>query len=157
MTNPFDAAQTPDSNLEPTSGSSPYGAQQSYQYQQPQQSYGQPQQFQSTPNVPAQYNSAQGAGYNPNAMVATAPKSKVITALLAWFLGTLGVHNFYLGNNGRGGLQLGLTLVGWATLWVFGLGLILIVGVAIWAFVEFIMILIGSGKFATDSRGVPLD
>ncbi|AIT61619.1 TM2 domain-containing protein [Corynebacterium doosanense] len=150
MTNPFDAAQTPDSNLEPTSGSSPYGAQQSYQYQQPQQ-------FQSTPNVPAQYNYAQGTGYNPNQVAGTAPKSKVIAALLAWFLGTIGVHNFYLGNNGRGGLQLGLTVLGWATSWIFGLGLILVAAVGIWAFVEFIMILIGSGKFTTDSRGVPLD
>lgn len=149
MTNPFDSAQTPDSNLEPTSGSSPYGAQQSYQYQQPQQ-------FQSTPNVPAQYNSAQ-TGYSPNQVAGTAPKSKVIAALLAWFLGTIGVHNFYLGNNGRGGLQLGLTVLGWATSWILGLGLILVAAVGIWAFVEFIMILIGSGKFATDSRGVPLD
>lgn len=150
MTNPFDAAQTPEPNVEPGTGSHPYGAAQQ-SYQQPQQ-----QSYQSAPNVPAQYAAPQ-TGYNPNQVAGTAPKSKVIAALLAWFLGTLGIHNFYLGNNGRGGLQLGLTVLGWLTSWIFGLGFILIAVVGIWAIVEFVMILIGSGKFATDSRGVPLD
>ncbi len=31
-----------------------------------------------------------------------APKSKVTAALLAFFLGEIGIHNFYLGQKGRG-------------------------------------------------------
>ena len=64
-----------------------------------------------------------------------APKSKIVAGRLGPFLGTLGVHNFYLGNTGKAVAQLLLTLVGWILL---GLGPI---AAAIWGFVEGIIIL----------------
>lgn len=63
------------------------------------------------------------------------PKNLVAAALLAFFLGSLGIHNFYLGYTGKGVAQLLLTLLGWV---VFMLGPIV---AGIWALVEFIMIL----------------
>lgn len=67
---------------------------------------------------------------------AGAPKSIVAAALFAFFLGGLGIHNFYLGYNGKGITQLLLTLLGWP---LFMLGPIV---AGVWAFVEFILILV---------------
>ena len=43
-------------------------------------------------------------------MPAAAPKQKLVAFLLAFFLGPLGVHNFYLGKTGMGVTQLILTI-----------------------------------------------
>ena len=67
------------------------------------------------------------------------PKSKTTAALLAFFLGPLGIHNFYLGYTTRGVIQLILSLTFFG-LFVSGL----------WAFIEFILILVGNLK---DSHG----
>ena len=75
-------------------------------------------------------------------------KSKLGAGLLAIFVGALGVHNFYLGYNGKALAQLLLTLVGWI---LCGLGPIV---AAIWSFVEGIMILAGS--IDKDANGNPL-
>lgn len=69
-------------------------------------------------------------------------KSKATAALLAFFLGGFGAHNFYLGHTGKAIAQLILTLT------LFGA---IISG--IWAFVEFILILCGK---VTDAKGVGL-
>ena len=69
-------------------------------------------------------------------------KSKATAALLAFFLGGFGAHNFYLGHTGKAIAQLILTLT------LFGA---IISG--IWAFVEFILILCGN---VTDAKGVGL-
>lgn len=66
------------------------------------------------------------------------PKSTAAAALLAFFLGGLGIHNFYLGYTGKGIAQLLLTIFGWP---LFFIGPLIS---GIWAFVEFILILIGS-------------
>jgi TM2 domain-containing membrane protein YozV len=58
------------------------------------------------------------------------PKSRLVAALLAWFLGVLGVHRFYVGKNGTG-IAIILTIGGF-----FG----------IWPLIDFIMILLGSFK-----------
>ena len=63
----------------------------------------------------------------------TSPKSGVTALLLCLFLGTLGVHRFYVGKTGTGLLQL-------VTLGGFGF----------WALYDFIMIALG--KF-TDANG----
>ena len=76
------------------------------------------------------------------------PKSKMAAGLLGIFLGSLGVHNFYLGYTGKAVAQLLLGTVGWITC-----------GIAptasfIWGLIEGIMILTGSIK--VDGKNVPL-
>ena len=43
--------------------------------------------------------------------VASAPKSRVVYILLAWFLGLFGVHNFYSGHTKHGVIKLVLLVV----------------------------------------------
>jgi TM2 domain len=86
-------------------------------------------------------------------------KSKIVAALLAFFLGSLGIHSFYMGNKKKGLIQLGLSVVG-IILIVVGIasiasgstvtiptlaivGYLLIAGVSIWAFIDLIRILTG--------------
>lgn len=85
-----------------------------------------------------------------------AQKSWVVAVLLAFFLGTLGVHNFYLGNTSRGVVQLSLTVLGWVTsLLLIGFFFLAVVG--LWVVVEFVLLLLRAGSMGTDSRGVPLN
>lgn len=129
-------------------GIEPYGQhQQLGQHQQNNQvqQYGHGQQF-------GQPSAANPAGAQQGYV---APKSKVAAALLAFFLGTLGIHNFYLGYTGRGIAQLALTIIGWLTVWLI-VGGVIIFGVGLWVFIEFIMILVGSGSYARSANGVPL-
>lgn len=58
------------------------------------------------------------------------PKSRMAAALLAFFLGSLGIHRFYVGKIGTGILII-VTIGGF-----FG----------IWVLIDFIMILVGSFK-----------
>ena len=76
-------------------------------------------------------------------------KSRLIAGLLAIFVGGLGIHNFYLGYNDRGLLQILLTTVG--SIFTCGLSA---GAVAIWALVEGIMLL--TGNIAVDANGIPL-
>ena len=76
-------------------------------------------------------------------------KSAIIAALLAFFLGTLGIHNFYLGYTNRAVTQLLLTLV--ASVVTCGLSAI---AVQIWAIVEGVQLLTGSINI--DGTGNPL-
>lgn len=93
---------------------------------------------------------------NCGAAVETEPvasdKKKVVAALLAFFLGALGIHNFYLGHKKKAIIQLVLTIVGGLTA-AIGIGFVFTGAVGIWAFVEFIMILIGK---IGDAEGKPL-
>lgn len=118
---------------------------QAQQPQQPQQSQ-QPQQAQQAPQMyqaPMAYSETPQPANNPNA----AQKSKVTAGLLAIFLGSLGIHNFYLGFTQKAVIQLVVSLVG-AFLIVPTLAM------GIWALVEGIMILSGSKN--TDANGVML-
>ncbi|WP_318242112.1 TM2 domain-containing protein [Arthrobacter gallicola] len=75
------------------------------------------------------------------------PKSRLAAGLLGIFLGSFGVHRFYLGYTTIGVVQILVTVL---TFWfTFGLS-------AMWGFVEGIMILAGAQTFRTDARGVPL-
>ncbi|MCK5848757.1 MAG: TM2 domain-containing protein [Caldisericia bacterium] len=70
------------------------------------------------------------------------PKERLIYILLAIFIGTLGIHNFYAGYNKTGLTQLLITvLLGW----VFGLGVLI---TFIWVIVDIISV-------TQDSDGVP--
>jgi len=63
------------------------------------------------------------------------PKSRLAAALLAWFLGVLGIHRFYVGKVGTGILML-----------------VTLGGLGIWALIDFIVILVGSFKDKEDRR-----
>lgn len=92
----------------------------------------------ATPNM--QQPSYQQPAYQ-QAGVYPEQKSKMAAGLLGIFLGAWGVHNFYLGNTGRGVAQIIVSLV------TCGIG-------SIWGLIEGIMILTGSIK--TDANGIPL-
>lgn len=72
-------------------------------------------------------------------------KSKMAAGLLGIFLGSLGIHNFYLGYTTKAVIQLLITLL------TCGVG-----GVVseIWGLVEGIMIL--TGRINVDGKGMPL-
>ncbi len=62
------------------------------------------------------------------------PKSRLAAAILAWFVGWLGIHRFYLGKVGTGLLM------------IFTLG-----GLGVWALVDFVLIVVGD---MTDGDGL---
>ena len=110
-----------------------------------------------------------GAGYaQPGYGTGVAPKSKTTAALLAFFLGDFGAHNFYRGQKGHAFGHLGLLLLGVVLFGIAGaalvgsvdargnvadsaaagvgivgfLGYLVFIANGIWRFVEFIMILV---------------
>ena len=76
-------------------------------------------------------------------------RSRLAAFLFAFFLGGLGIHNFYLGHIGKGVVQLLLPIV-FLILGFFTLGIawLLIFGWAIWVFVEWILIVCGVARDA---------
>lgn len=81
------------------------------------------------------------------AAVKTAPvagaeqKSKLVAILLAFFLGSIGIHDFYLGYTKYGVIKIILTVCTG-------------VGGAIWALIDLVRLLTGS--ISTDANGVEL-
>ena len=127
----------PDANAQGAYGADAYG-QPGYEqaaYAAGQQAYGQP--------AYGQPGYAQPVYGQP---VVGAPKQWIVALLLAFFLGPLGIHNFYLGYTTKGIIQLviSVTVVG---LFVTG----------IWALIDFIMIIMRSGSYACDAQGQPLE
>lgn len=105
------------------------------------------------PNCGAPVNGGGNVNYNSENDNQNVPqnvnaKSKVAAGLLGIFLGSFGVHNFYLGYTGKAVAQLLLTLIGWI---LCGLGPL---AAGIWRLIEGIMILAGSIK--VDGKGQPL-
>ena len=99
-------------------------------------------------NQQAAYAAGQQAYGQPaygQPFAADAPKQWIVALLLAFFLGALGIHNFYLGYTTKGIIQLILTIT------VIGAPI-----AAIWAFIEFIMIIARAGSYAYDAQGQPL-
>ena len=72
-------------------------------------------------------------------------KSKVAAGLIGIFLGSFGVHNFYLGYTGKGIAQLLITLC------TCGIGASV---TSIWGLIEGILIL--TGNISTDANGIDL-
>ena len=99
------------------------------QYQQAPPQYQQPQYQQQPYQQPAQQ------------------KSKLAAGLLAIFVGTLGIHNFYLGFTTKGLIQL---LVSILTLGIAA------PAIAIWALIEGIFYLTGHEGYTADAKGIPL-
>ena len=137
----YDAASTqpgPDA----AANQAPYGAQDGAQtgFAQPgfeqaayaagQQAYGQPGYSQPAYGQP---------------VVAGPPKQWIVAVLLAFCLGTLGIHNFYLGYTTKGIIQLVLTI---SVIGIFVSGP--------WVLIELIMILMRSGSYGYDAQGQPL-
>lgn len=135
---------------EPSSG---YG--QAYQYQQ------QPQNFQTySSSYPANLNQAastEGNWMQGNAKAKTpyntvyytasnTPKSKSVFIILGLFLGSLGLHDFYVGKRGAGLVHLFMTIFG------FGFGGMLSWA---WALIE-LFIRLGNSN-PTDENGNPLE
>ncbi len=95
-------------------------------------------------------------------MSETSTKSRTAAALLAFFLGTIVVHRFYLGRIGTSLTMLLLGFAGWLlmilgsvvgalTLFFGGLGIailgyVLVAGVGVWVLFDFIMALAGALK-----------
>lgn len=74
-------------------------------------------------------------------------KSKLVAGLLGILIGSLGVHNFYLGYTKRAVTQLLLTLLSCGALSVIS---------GVWALVEGIFYLTGHENYTTDADGRPL-
>jgi TM2 domain-containing membrane protein YozV len=111
-------------------------------YQQPPPGYQQP---------PPGYGGAPGygpPGYGQPAPYGMAPydpqaKSKLAAGLFGIFLGSLGVHRFYLGYTTIGIIQIVVTI------FTCGIG-------GLWGFIEGILYLVGSNGYTTDATGRPL-
>lgn len=76
-------------------------------------------------------------------------KKKVVAAVLCFFLGSFGVHRFYLGQAGSGAVMLVLELIGWLTTGIF-IGFALLVVTGIWSVIDFFRILFNG---MTDAQG----
>ena len=120
----------------------PYGQQ--TQYQAPQQPYGQ-QQAPQQPYGQQQYQAPQQPYGQPQyqAPIGYDQKSKIVAGLLGIFLGSLGIHNFYLGFTSRAIIQIVVTII------TCGIG-------SLWGFIEGIMLICGSYNNNLDANGIPL-
>ena len=84
------------------------------------------------------------------------PKSRLRTALFAFFLGVFGAHRFYIGRTGTAIVMLLLTIAGWgeSILRFVGHGFFVavwfIIAAGTWAFVDFIVAVTGN---MTDKEG----
>lgn len=83
----------------------------------------------------------------------TKPRRRVTAALLAFFLGMFGIHNFYLGYMRKGLLQLIISVL---SLVILFLGFSLIIGapivMGIWAIMEGIQLVAGNIRVDADGN-----
>ncbi|WP_051701736.1 TM2 domain-containing protein [Mycetocola saprophilus] len=99
---------------------------------------------QGAPGAPSGYPQQGASGYPAGyAPYDPAAKSRLTAGLLGIFLGSIGVHRFYLGYIGIGLLQIAATIVTFGT-------------AALWGLIEGIMILARARAFNNDAEGRPL-
>ena len=124
------------------------GGQQDYR-QSPYEQPSSPQGYQQGPYTQPGYYQQNPQGYpHPGYPQEYAEfKSKVAAGILAILLGSLGIHNFYLGFTGKALTQLLIT--------VLSFGMLSFVS-AIWGIIEGVLILTGSAKYRVDAKGIPL-
>lgn len=92
-------------------------------------------------NNNANVNSGNAPVTDPNA------KSRLAAGLLGIFVGALGIHNFYLGYNGKAVAQLLMTVLSCGMLSVAS---------SIWGLIEGIFYLVEKEGYTTDAKGNPL-
>ena len=66
-------------------------------------------------------------------------KSMLVAYLLAIFVGTLGIHRFYLGEKNTAIIQLVLTVAGWLTAIIL-IGFVALAVVGVWVLVDLFLI-----------------
>lgn len=158
----YDAFAQPQSQQagQPSYGAQPYGQPQTQpQPQQPGQAspqWGQPQ-YGQQPGQPVQPWAQPNHGQlqHQYAQPVAQPKSKIVAALLFFFLGELGLGNFYMGQTNLGIAKLIMFAVGIFTMF-FLIGFVILGALWIWKLVEFVMVLTGGGGYDRDANGVPL-
>jgi len=79
-------------------------------------------------------------------MEAISPKSRMVTALLAFFLGIFGTHRFYIGKIRTAIMMLILSIVYFVTVRFWGMAVILLAMVGLWTFIDFIFAISGIMK-----------
>jgi TM2 domain-containing membrane protein YozV len=90
---------------------------------------------------------AAGAG------VGISPKSRLATALFAFFLGQLGAHRFYIGKTGTAVVMLVLTIIA-IPLCLVIVGFFILGAVRIWSLIDFIFAVAGK---MNDSQGLLIE
>lgn len=80
----------------------------------------------------------------PSTVVVLNGKSTALAYVLWFFLGSLGVHRFYLNSPVFGLMQLGMSIVGWMLSFI-GIGFLLLVPLWIWLLFDLIWIPIRTG------------
>jgi TM2 domain-containing membrane protein YozV len=85
--------------------------------------------------------------------VGISPKSRLATALFAFFLGQLGAHRFYIGKTGTAVVMLVLTIVAIPLCFVL-VGFFILGAVRIWSLIDFIFAVAGK---MNDSQGLLIE
>lgn len=113
----------------------------------------------------------------PRAPQGSQAKSRMVAAILTFFLGQIGVGDFYLGYLPQAITKIGLTVVAYGSAWwssalavkaletgsgswaigaLIALSVIAFIALGILILIAFIQILTRKGRYATDAQGVPL-
>lgn len=91
-------------------------------------------------------NARQADGHPANDRLdAASPKSRAVLSLLAFILGTLGIHRLYAGRMPSGSVMLALFLLGCIGSF-YGVGIFFVLPANVWALIDFILALIGRFK-----------
>ena len=81
------------------------------------------------------------------------PKSRLVVALVALFMGLIGIHRFYIGKTNSGIAMLSLFLAGWSFIWIFPLGISIWIALSLWAIIDIVKIFRGD---MVDADGLPV-